>query len=182
MSVKKRNHLILLGVLVIALVVGIYLFYSLVITANRTTSPDGERWASFNRITNVTIVENNSGDVQLGWRIGGLENPVFLWSPNSRFLAITSTAADGNRRAEIMDTELNNSTMIPTELDIQTIEKLPDSNPQIDGIEWHDNDNVLVQFTYPADEYGQIISGSFLFEFSNYTIRYLTYNRITASP
>jgi len=173
MSVKMRNRIILAGLSYLILVAGIYLFYNLVMTANRTTAPDGERWASFNRITNITIVENNSGDVQLGWRIGGLQNPTFLWSPNSRFLAITSTAADGNRRAEIMDTELNNSTMIPTELDIQK------NHAQIDGIDWHDNDNVLVWFTYPPDEYGQTISGSFLFEFSSHAIWHLAYNRMT---
>jgi len=169
MSVKKRNPLIILvGFLVIVSVAGIYLFYSFVLTANRTTSPDRERWVTYNRITNVIIVENNSGDVQLGWRIGGFENPTFLWSPNSRFLAIT-----GNHRAEIMDTELSNSTVVPTELDIQ------ENHAQIDGIYWHDNDNVLVWFTYPPDEYGQTISGSFLFEFSSYAIWQLAYNRTT---
>jgi len=181
MRVRKRNRLILLSFLVIVLIAGIYLFYDLVITANKTTSPDGERWASYNRITNTTTVENNSGDVNLRWHIGGLENPSFLWSPNSRFLATTFTAADGNRRAEIMDTEQNNSTIVPTELDIQTIEDLPHTIAQIDGIYWHDNDNVSVWFTYPSDEHGQTISGSFLFEFSSYTIWHLTYNRMTSS-
>jgi len=167
-NLEKKSRLIILGAFLLVILIGIYLSYNFLIISNKTVS-----WASYNRITGTVTVARANPETR--WHIGGMGNPVFLWSPSDQFLATIFTDVAGNRRAEIMDTERNNSTVVPTELDIQAAQG---DKAQIDRIDWYDGETILVWFTYPPDKYGETISGSFLFECASYTIWQLSYDKI----
>ena len=162
----KRNSIIATVAVVIITVCSL-LFYSQVLSANKTTSPNREHWVSYNRITKtITVAEANS---DLRYYFDDYTNPTFFWSPNSRFLAMTITDESGNRRSKVLDIELNNNTIIPTQLDTQA-SITEEKSAQVVVREWIDNDNIVVNISYYSEERRGTVRGSFVFTLSSYML------------
>jgi hypothetical protein len=145
-----------------------------VIFANITISPDKEYIAWYNRISKVVTVGKTTTLTK--WHFGNSESPSFLWSPNSEFLAMTFSEANGNRFSEIMDIEHSYNILVPTQSYIQTFNEETQTinknkNAKVEITKWLDNKHVLVEFSWPSDKPGKTIAGWFNFEFSTYSIK-----------
>ena len=142
------------------------LFYYHMIAADMTISPTLEYRVSYNRLTKVITVKqiNNGAAESAEWRIGDVKAPVFLWSPNGKYLAISATDAEGNSRAEIMDLENGSSTWINTLLDIEIS---GEEHAQVQIVRWLEDGSVLAEFSYPPDGSGNTAHGTFIFDMSN---------------
>lgn len=145
-------------------IISTFFFYTLVLAANRTTSPGKMYQATYNRITNVITVSMVNSNMK--WHFGECKAPAFLWSPDNRFLAMTASDTSGNRRIEILNTETSSSISVPTQI-------IDERYANVEAVEWLDNNNVLVDFVLPSGDLGQEKSGQFIFEPSSYTVKEL---------
>ena len=168
----KCRRIAIISLSIVLLFTGaLFLLYNFAIVAYRTTSYDNEFRASYNRLTRTITIERLNGDGR--WHIGGVESPVFIWSPDSRFLAYTATHSFGSRFASIMDTEYNNSTHVITDVAWLGLSQSADFGEthvdRLEVIEWLDNDTVRAEFSW-LNYVGENISGWFIFELSSYSV------------
>ena len=171
----KNRRVILLCLISIVLVVGICLVYTLVITANKTVSPNNEYMVSYNRLTK-TITLKSLAESGVIWRLKG-HDPAFLWSPDSKRLAVTNTASVVGHRGEIYDIEHSNSMVFSGKTAMQILlgqTPTTDTDDNRIGTEitkWINNDNVEVNFFLPLDSMGQTAAGQYIFEISSARIK-----------
>ena len=172
----KKRRVTVLVLLALLLAVGIGLFYNFVIEANKTTSPDGAYQVSYNRLTKVITVRRLGTDIR--WYEGECEEPTFLWSPDSRYLARNISGANGIRRAEIMDMERSVSmTTLAKEGIQQQYEQTRTQNQEsgecVEIVRWLDNEHVLMEFSWPSDIPGETMSGWCVYDFAAWNIELL---------
>ena len=168
----NRRRMLCLGLSGLILLAGVFLFYNFVLTAYSSTSPDNELRASYNRLSSTITVRRLNDNVR--WHTGGAENPEFLWSPNSRFLAYTAACGFNRRFIAIMDTVYKNSTHVDLPVLLQST-ILGDAHvDRLEVIEWIDNDTMRAEFSGFHNEAGEHISGWFMFELSSVSIIELT--------
>jgi len=172
-----RRRIILVTVLCIVLISGICLFYNLVITAKKTVSPNKEYTVTYNRLTKtITLKSLDEGGIV--WRLSG-HDPAFLWSPNSKLLAVTNTAPVVGRRAEIIDIEHSNSMVLGSKTDIQIMlgqtPTMDDNRIKTEITKWIDDDSVEIEFYIPPDGIGQMAAGCYTFEISSFSIKEISF-------
>lgn len=183
---KKSVISALIGIL---LIVGVFLVFTFFIHANRTVSPNHEYVAWYNRFLKVITVETMSTHTESNF--ANCESPTFFWSPNGKFLAMTTTdTADGNQFSQIMDLKHHDMCLVPTKSTIQTYIQKLNNEPQpteknlknaIDTTKWSvkitkwlDNKNVVVEFSWPSDKPNNTTAGKFVFEVSTYSMKQFT--------
>jgi hypothetical protein len=176
MVIEIKNKKLIIRILAgLILILGLFIIFAFFIYSNITISPNKEYMAWYNRFSKVVTVEKI--DTHTTWSFGDCENPSFLWSPNSKFLAKTFTEDNGNRFSDIMDIEHSYTMLVPTKSAIQEFNKSTQTivkdkeNTKVEITRWLDNKHVLVEFSWPSDKPGIIIAGWFNFEFSTYSIK-----------
>jgi hypothetical protein len=123
---------------------------------------------------NITF-ENLSDNIKT-YTVYGV-NPVFLWSPDSKFLAVTYTGTNGQRWTQIEILENSMGMAVPAKSKIQDLyneTKTTDisyDNATITVTEWLDKSHALVKFSWPSDTQGKTISGWLTCEFPSGTIK-----------
>jgi hypothetical protein len=170
---KNRKSLVVAGLVVICLIMALCLFYNLVIVGHKSLSPTKEYQVSFNRLSHkITIEQFGTG---AKWYEAECYNPTFLWSPNGKYLAENISYPNGNRRAEVWDSEHSSSFNAITKDEIQkgfaeTQTQNQDSFECIEITKWLDNRYVTLEFSWPADVPGKNIAGWCVYDFTSHTI------------
>ncbi|MDR1132181.1 MAG: hypothetical protein LBL15_07175 [Oscillospiraceae bacterium] len=170
---KKRGLLIGTGLTVVGLVAASCLFYRFVITADKTLSPSKDYQASFNRLSNTITVEQLSTGAKR--HTAECYDPDFFWSPDSRYLAVNISYANGARRAEIKDLVHNNTSSTLTKSGIQdgfedTRTHNQDDYACIEITKWLDNRYVIIEFSWPSDTPGENIAGWCVYDCTSRTV------------
>ena len=171
---RRRRWPLVLGLFLAAcLIAAAYLLNGLVINADRTVSPTGEYQVSYNRLTKViTLRQFSTGAVSYE---GKCYDPVFLWSPDGKYLAKNISGPDGSRRAEIGDLEHSAVYNTPSKSTIQEMyaeTRTQNQNPYecVEILKWLDDSRVMIHFSWPSDTEGENIMGWYVFDFTSYTI------------
>lgn len=104
----KRNKKILYSFIACSLLIAVaWIFFCNFIIKSRTISPDKKYEVSYNcsskKVTLVNLNDNVKTYIVYG------DDPVFLWSPDSKLLAVTYNTKNGNRWTQIAI--LENSTL-----------------------------------------------------------------------
>ncbi len=171
----KRNKKILFSFIVCSLLIALaWIFYCNFIITSRTISPNKKYEVSYNCFSKIVTIKNLNDNVKTYIVYG--EDPVFLWSPDSKLLAVTYNTKNGNRWTQVAALEKSTSMSVPSKSQIQdlynetrTSDKSND-NASITVEEWLDRSHALVKFSWPSDTQEKIISGWFVFECPSGTI------------
>ena len=167
---SKRNKNVLFAAVSIMMIVSIVLLYNGLFKSNKTLSHDGQYSASYNILTK-TITTKNLISGETSHLVCG-DNPAFLWSPDSKRLAVTTDNEYGTRWSHVIYFEQHQGIVLPDESEIRTfnneIEKPNENNHDVTIIvtEWLDDTHVLMKYSWLSDTSGETISGWFTYDLS----------------
>ncbi len=172
----KKRRVIIFGLLGLVLILSVFLSYNFLVTANKTKSPTNEYEAYYNRITKTITLHQLSTGAK--WQERECYSPVFLWSPDGKYLARNISSPHGNRRAEIRDLEHSVVYTTLTKSNIQEMYEETRTHNQstdecIEITKWLDNRHVLLEFLWDSDIPGESITGWCIYDFLSRTIIYL---------
>lgn len=176
---NKRRKIGAISIFSIVFVIGIVFIFTYT-SSYKSLAPNKQYQASYNRYSRIITIKNIADDRKC--YLSDYENPGFLWSKNSRFLAINFTNSS-RRASDIIDLEQSLCCTIPDKLAIQALDsKLKTSdnslnNTCIEVTKWLDNEHVVIEFSWPADEIGYNISGWFIYNIQSSSIKELNFIR-----
>ncbi|MDD4495027.1 MAG: hypothetical protein PHV32_11925 [Eubacteriales bacterium] len=172
MKKVKMPLLLILVVLFITLVT--YIVISNLLESNKIISPDGNYKTTYNRFTNIVKVENIESGIKYYELIdycSPAKSPLFSWSPDSRYLAMTYTDSRGYALTQ-MTSFLNSSGFsTPQKREIQNAcGGTETENANIYVSEWLDNNHALIKFSWTSENSEKITSGWFTYQISPHSI------------